>query len=851
MATTTNVDSLKINILTKAQYDAATKDINQLYLVTDDTIDVATTSTPGLMSAEDKAKLDGLTAGSGGDIVIDSELSSTSTNPVQNRVVNAAISNLNSLVGDTSVSSQITTAIENKKAFSNVTVGSTTITADSTTDTLTLAAGDNITLTPDATNDKVTIAAKDTVYTHPSYTARTGVPTANATPAFGGTFSVSQPVSDATGHITAINSRTITIPSATATTSAAGLMSASDKAKLDGISSGASDITVDSELSTTSTNPVQNKVVTSAINNLNTLVGDTSVAEQINAAQADMVGATSSAAGSHGLVPAPAKGANLKYLRGDGTWQTVNSYINVNQTLGYGTSSSPINLSTLGISNYSVLYFEKGTYYVKPLSLSSKSHVTFLMQEAEIIATGTHFVSATECNDIQILGGKISNATQYAIQLQDCNKPIIRSVEVANIGDESCKDTAGIKIVGNCTGFQVDSNYVHDITSGVVYSDGYIHAYGIFINRLASTNAYSKSGLICDNVIENIAGIDSADKKADGDGIFIQNPPYLDGSTTVWMEPNIIVERNTITNCKKRGIKVASPGVTIRNCTFEGAFWYAAIDFQYGHGKAIDCNIKNTSNYTGATTAGITATDGGVEIIGCAICCPYTNTSGKQAYQNGIRLNPRLSASVIGADMPWDRFVVDNCYFNQVANAINVSNDSTTTYTLKALEIIDCRFGTDSNTANVIGMGAMFSSVGTFRMVDFRFDAGSTRTDVKNFNSSFTYPASVISYTTDCYELYSRYWADSPVAGNATMPTSPNSKIIFSGNISGIFYKCYTAHGSEIWGSKAAPSDFTATLAKQLLYNSKIGDLYHGSAGGVYVCTTAGASNSIGTWTAL
>lgn len=123
----------------------------------------------------------------------------------------------------------------NQNAFSNIVVGSTTIAADSTTDALTLVAGDNVTLTPDATNDKITIASKDTIYTHPSYTARTGVPTANQTPAFGGTFNVSQPISDATGHITAINSRTITIPKTEATTSKAGLMSASDKSKLDGL----------------------------------------------------------------------------------------------------------------------------------------------------------------------------------------------------------------------------------------------------------------------------------------------------------------------------------------------------------------------------------------------------------------------------------------------------------------------------------------------------------------------------------------------------------------------------------------------------------------------------------------
>lgn len=52
----------------------------------------------------------------------------------------------------------------NQNAFSNVIVGSSTIAADSKTDSLTFAAGDNITLTPDTTNDKITIKATDTTY---------------------------------------------------------------------------------------------------------------------------------------------------------------------------------------------------------------------------------------------------------------------------------------------------------------------------------------------------------------------------------------------------------------------------------------------------------------------------------------------------------------------------------------------------------------------------------------------------------------------------------------------------------------------------------------------------------------
>lgn len=50
-----------------------------------------------------------------------------------------------------------------------------------------------------------------------------------------------------------------------ATTSAAGFMSAADKSKLNGIAAGANKTIVDAAMSSTSTNPVQNKVVAAAI----------------------------------------------------------------------------------------------------------------------------------------------------------------------------------------------------------------------------------------------------------------------------------------------------------------------------------------------------------------------------------------------------------------------------------------------------------------------------------------------------------------------------------------------------------------------------------------------------------
>ena len=85
---------------------------------TDTTYSDATQSAHGLMSVNDKKKLDGISSG----------------------------------------------AEVNQNAFSNVKVGTTTVQADAKTDTLELVAGSNVTLTPDATNDKITIAAKDTTY---------------------------------------------------------------------------------------------------------------------------------------------------------------------------------------------------------------------------------------------------------------------------------------------------------------------------------------------------------------------------------------------------------------------------------------------------------------------------------------------------------------------------------------------------------------------------------------------------------------------------------------------------------------------------------------------------------------
>lgn len=97
-------------------------------------------------------------------------------------------------------------------------------------------------------------------------TAGTYGSTSNQIPSFGETINVPAFSITTAGHVTSAGTYTAKIPNTTATTSAPGLMSASDKSKLDGIDDGAKNITVDDALSSSSTNPVQNKAVNTAIN---------------------------------------------------------------------------------------------------------------------------------------------------------------------------------------------------------------------------------------------------------------------------------------------------------------------------------------------------------------------------------------------------------------------------------------------------------------------------------------------------------------------------------------------------------------------------------------------------------
>ena len=234
----------------------------------------------------------------------------------------------------------------NQNDFSNIKVGSTTVAADTKTDTLELVAGSNVTLTPDATNDKVTIAAKDTTYNDFAPPTRDAVgkrglvpePPVNGLDKFlmgkgWERIGVDVEASNDYAYIRLLNYTSddsiVELSSKhfpMSTDAQAGLISAGDKKRLDTMetyannythpvypskSSGLYKVTIDSTGHVSATA----NVTKSDITGLGIPAQDTTYA--------DMKGATSSAAGTHGLVPAPAAGSqSTKYLRADGTWQT-------------------------------------------------------------------------------------------------------------------------------------------------------------------------------------------------------------------------------------------------------------------------------------------------------------------------------------------------------------------------------------------------------------------------------------------------------------------------------------------------------------------------------------------------
>ena len=232
--------------------------------------DVATIDVAGLMSASDKSKLDSIDASATRN-VIDSALSTSSTNAVQNKLVTTSLNTLTNQYSD--ISGQVSTlsnSVSELQSASKVSSfnGRTGIVLPQTNDYSFSQISGTVALSqiPDVTSkvNDATISAAG-LFTAAEKAKLTDIEEeanktiVDETRSSTSTNPVQNKVIDSA--LTALETKTTTA----ATSSDMGMMSAEDKAKLDGIAEGATKTAVDSAFSTTSFNPIANSVVAQAI----------------------------------------------------------------------------------------------------------------------------------------------------------------------------------------------------------------------------------------------------------------------------------------------------------------------------------------------------------------------------------------------------------------------------------------------------------------------------------------------------------------------------------------------------------------------------------------------------------
>ena len=273
---------------TSDEYAVVEKDSDTIYFTTDD----------GKLYIGDKGI-------SGSDVTIDTALSDTSENPVQNKVVNAAL-------GEKATITDLTAHTKNTSNPHGVTKSQ-----------VGLGNVPNV-----ATNDQT-----------PSYTEATSLAKLSSgeklSVAFG---KISKAITDLISHI----GDTVKHITSTERTNWNAAKTHADSAHAP-------------------SNAQANVIETIKVNG--TTITPSSKAVNITVpSYSTMTGATSSAAGTSGLVPAPASGKQSSYLRGDGTWSIpTNTDTKVTNTLNT-TAKAYVTGTTSSSTNTGTQVFDTGVY---------------------------------------------------------------------------------------------------------------------------------------------------------------------------------------------------------------------------------------------------------------------------------------------------------------------------------------------------------------------------------------------------------------------------------------------------------------------------------------------------------
>ena len=227
-----------------------------------------------------------------------------------------------------------------------------------------------------------------------------------------------------------------------------------------------------------------------------------------NTTYSNMGGATSSAAGKAGLVPAPAAGAQAKYLRGDGTWQTPPNTTYSN--MGGATSSAA------------------GKAGLVPAPAAGKQ-ASFLRGDGTwVIPTNTTYAKANTTTLGLVMIGYAENGKNYPVELDSSGKMYV------NVPWTDTNTTYGVVGANGSTGLVKNGSTVTSasgytacpIVGGIPY---YKDTNTTYANMKAATaSAAGAAGL----VPAPAAGKQTSFLRGDGTWVVPTNTTYGLASTT-------------------------------------------------------------------------------------------------------------------------------------------------------------------------------------------------------------------------------------------------------------------------------------------------------------------------------
>lgn len=169
-----------------------------------------------------------------------------------------------------------------------------------------------------------------------------------------------------------------------------------------------------------------------------TINPSTNVISATDTTYSDVTGATSQTAGVHGLVPAPAAGDESKFLKGDGTWDTVSAGADVEANPQDTPSDT---LSTIGIDGvvYEIEGGGGGSDVVVDPTITSGTKIADITVDGDTSSLYAPEVSLTYAEYIALTEQEKNNGTTYYITDMDAGKvnifaPVIYSQQEREIG---------------------------------------------------------------------------------------------------------------------------------------------------------------------------------------------------------------------------------------------------------------------------------------------------------------------------------------------------------------------------------------------------------------------------------